>query len=108
MLIRDGKYRIRDGKKSYPGSGIDIPDPQHWFILYIHPSPVAEASLLFFIAFAQREKHPWDAEPRFELGPARQQASELPTGTLGKLLTCDGAVAEGRLEFGPSVILDFY
>ncbi len=22
--------RIRDGKNSYPGSGINIPDPQHW------------------------------------------------------------------------------
>jgi hypothetical protein len=22
--------RIRDGKKSDPGSGINIPDPQHW------------------------------------------------------------------------------
>ncbi len=25
-----GKSRIRDGKKSFPGSGINIPDPQHW------------------------------------------------------------------------------
>ncbi len=24
------KIRIRDGKKSDPGSGIYIPDPQHW------------------------------------------------------------------------------
>jgi hypothetical protein len=24
------KFRIRDGKKSDPGSGINIPDPQHW------------------------------------------------------------------------------
>ena len=26
--------RIRDGIKSDPGSGINIPDPQHWSILY--------------------------------------------------------------------------
>jgi hypothetical protein len=26
--------RIRDGKKSDPGSGINIPDPQHWSIIY--------------------------------------------------------------------------
>jgi hypothetical protein len=25
---------IRDGIKSDPGSGINIPDPQHWSILY--------------------------------------------------------------------------
>ncbi len=25
-----GKIRIRDGKNSEPGSGINIPDPQHW------------------------------------------------------------------------------
>jgi predicted outer membrane repeat protein len=25
-----GKSRIRDGKKSDPGSGINISDPQHW------------------------------------------------------------------------------
>jgi hypothetical protein len=29
MRIRDGKIRIRDGKKSDPGSGINIPDLQH-------------------------------------------------------------------------------
>jgi hypothetical protein len=26
--------RIRDGKKSDPGSGINIPDPQHWLLHY--------------------------------------------------------------------------
>ncbi len=26
--------RIRDGKKSDPGSGINIPDPQHWTEAY--------------------------------------------------------------------------
>jgi hypothetical protein len=26
------KSRIRDGKKSDPGSGINIPDPQHWIV----------------------------------------------------------------------------
>jgi hypothetical protein len=30
MRIRDGKIRIRDGKKSDPGYGINIPDPQDW------------------------------------------------------------------------------
>ena len=30
MQNRDGKIRIRDGKNSDPGSGINIPDPQHW------------------------------------------------------------------------------
>ncbi len=28
-----GKIWIRDGKKSDPGSGINIPDPQHWIIV---------------------------------------------------------------------------
>jgi len=49
-------------------------------IQYIHPSPVAEASLHFLIALVlSGEKPPWGAEPRFELGPAVQQASALPT-----------------------------
>jgi hypothetical protein len=34
---------------------------------------------VFFIAFGQREKPPWGAEPEFELGPPVQQASALPT-----------------------------
>ncbi len=34
---------------------------------------------VFFIAFAQRGKPPWGAEPGFELRPAVQQASALPT-----------------------------
>ncbi len=29
MRIRDKNIRIRDGKNSDPGSGINIPDPQH-------------------------------------------------------------------------------
>jgi hypothetical protein len=38
MRIRDPGRRqfgsgIRDGKKSDPGSGINIPDPQHWFLV---------------------------------------------------------------------------
>jgi hypothetical protein len=37
MRIRDPGWRqfgsgIRDGKKSDPGSRINIPDPQHWFV----------------------------------------------------------------------------
>jgi hypothetical protein len=36
MRIRDPGWRqfgsgIRDGKESDPGSGINIPEPQHWF-----------------------------------------------------------------------------
>jgi len=39
MRIRDPGWEqfgsgIRDGKKSDPGSGINIPDPQHW--LQVH------------------------------------------------------------------------
>jgi hypothetical protein len=32
--IRDGTLGsgIRDGKNSDPGSGINIPDPQHWYV----------------------------------------------------------------------------
>ncbi len=49
-------------------------------IKYIRPSPFAEASLHFFIALVlSEEKPPWGAEPRFELGPALQHASALPT-----------------------------
>jgi hypothetical protein len=40
IRIRDPGWRqfgsgIRDGKKSDPGSGINIPDPQHWKIFLI-------------------------------------------------------------------------
>jgi hypothetical protein len=40
MRIRDPGWRqfgsgIRDGKKSDPGSGINIPDPQHWYTVFI-------------------------------------------------------------------------
>jgi hypothetical protein len=50
------------------------------FIQYIHPSPFAEASLsIFFFACRSEGKPPYGAEPRFELGPAEQQASALPT-----------------------------
>ncbi len=48
-------------------------------ILYIHPSPFAEASLHFLIALVlSGEKPPCGAEPRIELGPALQQADALP------------------------------
>ncbi len=43
------------------------------FIQYIHPLSIS--SLLV----AQREKPPWGADPRFVLGPAKHQASALPT-----------------------------
>ncbi len=36
--------------------------------------------------FAQQREPPWDAETRFELGPALQQADALPTG-LRRILT---------------------
>ncbi len=49
-------------------------------ISYIHPSPLAEASLHFLIALVlSGEKPPCGAEPRIELGPAFQQADALPT-----------------------------
>jgi hypothetical protein len=45
-------------------------------LIHLHlPRPLS----VFFIAFAQREKPLWGAEPGFELGPAVQQASTLPT-----------------------------
>ncbi len=45
-----------------------------------HPSPCDEASLHFLIALVlSGGKPPWDADPRFELGHAIQQASALPT-----------------------------
>jgi hypothetical protein len=44
MRIRDGKIRIRDGKKSDPGSRINIPDPQHWLQL----TPVSRMFLQYF------------------------------------------------------------
>ncbi len=50
------------------------------FIRYVHSYSFAEVSLLFLHCFfAQREKPPWGAEPGFELEPAVQQASALPT-----------------------------
>jgi hypothetical protein len=44
------KSRIRDGKKSDPGSGINIPDPQHclylsgYFARRVHLSPILAAA----------------------------------------------------------------
>jgi hypothetical protein len=32
--IRDPRSGIRDGKNPDPGSGINIPDPQHWTWAY--------------------------------------------------------------------------
>jgi hypothetical protein len=45
MRIRDPEWRqfgsgIRDGKKSDPGSGINIPDPQHWLKYFKIPAAV--------------------------------------------------------------------
>ncbi len=66
-----------------------MPNHIHTMIQYIHPSPVAEASLHFLIALVlSGEKPPWGAEPRFELGPAVQQASALPTELRCTLLSC--------------------
>ena len=36
-------------------------------------------SIIIIACFAQREEPPWDAEPGFELRPATQKASALPT-----------------------------
>jgi hypothetical protein len=49
MRIRDPGWRqfgsgIRDGKKSDPGSGINIPDPQHWFLGLPDPDPLARGT----------------------------------------------------------------
>ncbi len=54
----------------------------HSFIQYKHgfiqPSLFAEARFLYPHRFwAQQEESPWDAEPRFELGPALQLADAL-------------------------------
>jgi hypothetical protein len=46
------------------------------FILHHSPRPVL---LNPHRVFAQQGEPPWDAEPRFELGPALQQADALPT-----------------------------
>jgi len=48
----------------------------HPFILYHSPRPIF---LYPHRVFAQQEEPPWGAEPRFELGPALQQADALPT-----------------------------
>jgi hypothetical protein len=47
------------------------------FVQYTYSSP--RPLSVFFIVFAQREKPPRGAKPGFELGPAVQQASALPT-----------------------------
>ncbi len=41
----------------------------------VHPSVFLNPHRVF----AQQGEPPWDAEPRFELGPALQQADALPT-----------------------------
>jgi hypothetical protein len=40
--IRDPGSEIRDGKNPDPGSGINIPDPQHWYhhYVWIHPGQI--------------------------------------------------------------------
>jgi hypothetical protein len=55
----------------------------HSFIQYNSPRPVF---LNPHRVFAQQGEPPWDAEPRFELGPALQQADALPT-ELRRILT---------------------
>ncbi len=46
MRIRDPGWRQfgSDGKKSDPGSGINIPDPQHWFIDLLDPDPLVRGT----------------------------------------------------------------
>ncbi len=74
--------------------------PNHT-IQYCHPSPLVEASLYFLIALAlSGEKPPWDAEPRFELGPAFQQA----TSALSTELRCN--VKNSYLVEDGTVVLD--
>jgi hypothetical protein len=53
----------------------------HNYIRTIHSSISIRRGLspFFVIAFAQREKPPWGAEPGFELGPSVQQTSALTT-----------------------------
>jgi hypothetical protein len=58
----------------------------HTFIITFVQYPQSSISI-FFIAFAQREKPPWGAEPGFELGPAVQQASAPPTELCCTLLS---------------------
>jgi hypothetical protein len=74
-------YGIRDGKKSDPGSGINIPDPQHW---------------IFRVA---KEK------------AAEKKNCVESGGCVGKLFVCrshcvnaayDCTVSLGRLELGPA------
>ncbi len=49
------------------------------FIQYNHQSSFAEAFLHFLLCFfSLRGKPPWGAKPRFELGPALQQATRHP------------------------------
>jgi hypothetical protein len=63
----------------------------HSFIQYNHTPFILHHSLrpVFLTphrVFAQQGEPPWDAETRFELGPALQQADALPTG-LRRILT---------------------
>jgi hypothetical protein len=47
----------------------------------IHPSSVGDVHISVFphCLLAQQEEPPWGAGPRFEPGPALQQASALPS-----------------------------
>ncbi len=72
--------------------------PNHT-IQYCHPSPLVEASLCFLIALVlSGEKR--DAEPRFEHGPALQQA----TSALSTELRCK--VRNSYLVEDGTVVLD--
>jgi hypothetical protein len=67
MRIRDPGWRqfgsgIRDGKKSDPGSGINIPDPPHWFkenkyyIIFYSIQCYSTYSVLFYIIIVQMSR----------------------------------------------------
>ncbi len=92
MVVRSGIRDPGSGKNPFriPDPGVKkAPDPGSATLLcglcnrYIHTSfsykhslrPISISSQLS----AQRAEPPWVAEPRFELGPALQQASALPT-----------------------------
>ncbi len=60
MRIRDPGWKqfgsgIRDGKKSEPGSEINIPDPQHWLYQY----RVWTACTVLFLVSETKEKKAW-------------------------------------------------
>jgi len=71
-------FRIRDGKKSDPWSGIIIPDPRHWFFLIAVPGfrDLGLDDLKLDKIYRDPDPQPWLYGLEFTFFPVLTNASE--------------------------------